>query len=331
MLLRSRASCASRAANVTPMGDLVDIGYEIEPRCRPGADRALAELAGRQHGVAARWQLLEMGFGPGAIRARLVSRRLAPIHSGVYAVGHSAITGRGRWMAATLACGPAAVLSHRPAGALWGLCPSAASVVDVTAPGRSRRGRPGIRLHQVRTLHAGECSRRHGIPVTTVPRTLLDLAEVLRPRELERAFDEAERLRLLDVRAVERLCDRSPGRRGLRPLTDLLAREHLPPPETRSTLERRFFELCRDAGLPRPAVNAHVAGFEVDAAWPSARLVVELDGYAFHRTRAAFERDRARDAALQLAGQRVVRITHRQLEEEPNNVVATVRSLLATA
>lgn len=168
---------------------------------------------------------------------------------------------------------------------------------------------------------------REGIPVTTVARTLLDLAEVVDMRRLERAFEEAERLRLLDLRVIERTCERNAGRRGLKPLRALLS-DAQPVVDTRSELERRFLTFCRGAQLPPPAVNVIVAGFEVDALWPDRRLVVELDGYAFHRTRAAFERDRARDAALQLAGYRVLRLTARRLGEEPAAVAEAVRRLL---
>ena len=168
-----------------------------------------------------------------------------------------------------------------------------------------------------------------GIPTTSVPRTLLDLADVALPRQLERAFREADRLQLLDLAAIRRLCDRSPGRRGLKALSGLVSENLGPLPATRSELERRFLDLCREAGLPMPAINVHVAGFEVDAVWIDQRLAVELDGHAFHRTRLAFERDRLRDAALQLAGFRVLRFTHRRLDREPAAVIETVRSMLA--
>lgn len=272
--------------------------------------------------------MLELGFGRGAVTHRLASGWLHPLHSGVYAVGHPAITSRGRWMAAVLACGPDAMLSHRSAAALWGLRASNA-IVEVTAPGR-RRGRAGVVVHRVRTPDPDDRTLRERIPVTSVPRTLLDLAEVLRPQQLERAIEEAERLRLFDGRAVRQLRERSRGRIGLRRLGAVLSRDPLNAAETRSELERRFLALCRDAGLPAPAVNTIVAGYEVDAVWPDQRLVVELDGHAFHRTRAAFERDRIRDAALQLAGFRVLRFTYRRIEAEPTAVVESVRSLLAS-
>jgi Protein of unknown function (DUF559) len=233
-------------------------------------------------------------------------------------------------MAAVLAFGPDALLSHRNAAAHWQLRRIARAEVDVTVPTRTRRGQRGITLHQVRGLHPDDRAVLEGIPVTTVARTLLDLAEVVPRRDLERAFEEAERLRLLDVRAIESLWQRSRGRRGLLPLGALLAGQHEPQQVTRSELERRFLRLCRDADLPRPAINLFVAGLEVDAIWQEHRLVVELDGHAFHRTRAAFERDRIRDATLQLAGYRVVRVTQRRLESQPRAVAETMRALLAS-
>jgi very-short-patch-repair endonuclease len=291
-------------------------------------DLELAALATRQHGVVARRQLIELGLGTAAIRHRLANGRLHPLHTGVYAVGHAAIGSAGRWMGAVLAYGPDAVLSHRSAGAHWQLRPTARADVDVTAPGRTRHSRRGITVHRVRKLHPEDRTCHNAIPITTVARTLLDLAEVIRPRELDRAFEEAERLRHLDIRAIERLWNRSRGRHGLPQLGTLIAEHHEPAPATRSELEGRFLELCRDAQLPAPSVNARVAGLEVDALWRDRRLVVELDGHAFHHTRASFERDRTRDAKLQLAGYRVLRITHRRLVNEPARVTAIVRTLL---
>jgi very-short-patch-repair endonuclease len=248
----------------------------------------------------------------------------------VYAVGHARLTVRGRWMAAVLACGDDALLSHRSAAALWGMAQAHARQIDVTSVGRSRAGPRGITLHRSRSVHDDDRTVSEGIRVTSIARTLLDLAEVVSPRKLERAIEEGERLRLLDLRALTRLCARSRGRHGVAPLRALLEKLE-PPPETRSELERLFIQLCRDSGLPRPAVNVSLAGYEVDAHWPGSRLVVELDGYAFHRTRAAFERDRARDARLQLAGYQVLRVTSRRLLGEPRELAAAIRSMLARA
>lgn len=230
-------------------------------------------------------------------------------------------------MAAVLACGAGAVLSHRSAAALWGLRASAASRIDVTEPGRRGRGRPGIVLHRVRSLADEDRARHHGIPVTAVARTLLDLAEVVSVDQLRRAFEQAERLQVLSLGALHAACDRSPGRRGLRALGTLLAEGH-DPVELRSELERRFVALCGEANLPPPALNAMAAGHEVDALWPRQRLIVELDGYRFHRGRAAFERDRARDVDLHLAGYRVLRITSRRLDRDGAAVASAVWSLL---
>jgi predicted transcriptional regulator of viral defense system len=298
----------------------------IRAQYGPG-DGELAALSARQHGVVARRQLVELGLHRNAIQHRLATGRLHPLYIGVYAVGHRAIGPHGRWMAAVLACGGEGVLSHRSAAALWGLRPTSRPDVEVSAP-RSRGGRKGIAVHRVRRLHPDDWAIQNGIPVTTVARTLLDLAEVTDRADLARAFEEAERLRLLDVRSIERLMRRSRGRRGLRPLAALIAQERAPLPATRSELERRFVEVCGEAGLPRPAVNVVVAGLEVDMVWADRKLAVELDGYAFHRTRAAFERDRIRDASLALAGYRVLRVTHRRLEHQPAAVAETVRSLL---
>jgi very-short-patch-repair endonuclease len=295
---------------------------------RPG-DLGVAAVAARQHGVVAQRQLAELGLGKEAIQHRIAVGRLHPLHRGVYALGHLAVSGEGRWMAAVLACGPGAVLSHRSAGALWQLRPTARGDIDVSGP-RTAHSRPGITLHRIRGLHPEDRSDRRGIPVTTVARTLLDLAEVLRPRELQTAFEEAERLRLFDLGAVEDIWSRSRGRRGLRPLRALVAEHRGPPPATRSELERRFIDLILKARLPPPEVNTIVEGLEVDALWRDQRLVVELDGHAYHHGRASFERDRIRDATLQLAGYRVLRVTHARLEREPKAITEAVRSLLNT-
>ena len=311
------------------MTDVSDFDHEIQGECRSRQrDRALAALAARQHGVVARRQLLELGIGTGAVDHRVAIARLQPVHRGVYSVGPAHPGPRARWMAAVLACGPGALLSHRSAAALWGLRAGGGPAVEVSVPGQRCRGRPGIVLHRLRTLDAEDLAVRDGIPVTALPRTLLDLAEVVSPARLEFAFEDAERLRILDLRAIGGMWERAAGRRGLRALAGLLSEAH-EPPDTRSELERRFVRLCREAGLPLPALNTMVAGVETDAVWPQERLIVELDGFAYHHTRAAFERDRARDADLQLAGYRVVRVTARRLDRDPAAVVAALRSLLA--
>ena len=230
-------------------------------------------------------------------------------------------------MAAALACGRRAVLSHRSAAALWDIAPSTSPSIDITVP-RGRSGHQGIRLHQARRLPGPERVIHDAIPVTTVARTLFDLAEVVDTARLERAFEGAERRDLLDLVAIEAVCRRNPGRRALRPLAVLLP-SLTPAPFTRSDLEGDFLDFCVRAGLPRPEANVLVAGFEVDAVWRDRRLIVELDGFEFHRTRAAFERDRVRDAELQLAGYRVVRITARRLRGDAGAVAAFLHALLS--
>jgi very-short-patch-repair endonuclease len=292
------------------------------------AERILGALAAKQHGVVARRQLVERGFTVRAIERRLEQGRLHRIHRGIYAVGHSLLTQRGRWAAAVLACGPDALLSHLDAAAVWDLARPYGSI-NVTTTARGRHGHPGITLHRVRHLHPDDCARRNGFPVTSVARTLLDLAATLNRTRLERILERAERLELLDVIALDALLARRSGRRGCPALRAVLAAYLPSAAETRSGIERRFLALCRDAKLPRPKVNVIVEGFEVDMAWPEHRLVVELDSFGFHGTHGAFERDRIRDAALKLAGWDSIRITERRLKCEPQAVAAILRGLLA--
>jgi very-short-patch-repair endonuclease len=235
-------------------------------------------------------------------------------------------------MAAVLACGRGAVLSHRSAAALWGIRPTARSAIDVTAPGRAGRRRAGIEVHAAATLEASDVTRVDAIPCTTVPRTLLDLASVVDRRALERAYERAELLRVLDAAAVEDLLARSPRRHGLAALRAVV-QAAAPLALTRSELEERFLSICAAAGILRPHINAWVpldgAGVEVDFLWPAQRLAVETDGHRVHGTRQAFERDRRRDRRLLLEGWRVVRFTWRQLVSDPGEIAATMRALLA--
>lgn len=291
---------------------------------RGGDDRAIAALAREQHGVVSRRQLLAAGVGPSAIKNRLRKGRIHRIHRGVYAIGHDRIDIRGRWHAAVLACGEGAVLSHQSAAALWGLVRPYGPVHVTARYGWASRRH--IQLHESH-LRPTERTTKDGIPVTSVARTLFDLAEAADCRRLERTWEEADRLGLLELRAVERVCELSYGRRGIKPIRRLLA-EARAPSITRSALEERFAEFCRQHRLPPPATNVTLLDREVDAYWSGPRLVVELDGFAYHRHRAAFERDRARDAALQATGYRVIRLTHRRLQAEPEAIAAELRKLL---
>ena len=257
-------------------------------------------LAARQHGVVTTAQLLDAGVGRRAIARRVARGWLVPLHRGVYQVGPVAAR-YGAEMAAVLACGDGAVLSHQAAAAIWGFG-RRDRVVHVTVEGQARRGRAGVRVHRTLSLDAAV---RDGLPLTTPARTLKDLARVLSPHRLDRAQEQAHVLGLV-----------IPDDAG-------------EPEFTRSEAERRLKALCRAAGLPLPRTNARVAGWEVDAFWPAQRLIVEVDGWTYHRTRQAFERDRRKDAALQAAGYRVIRITGRRLTTEPYAVTAQLTLLLA--
>jgi hypothetical protein len=287
--------------------------------------RALAELADRQHGVVARNQLRELGWSDAAIHRAVAEARLRRIHLGVYAVGHCSLRVEGRWLGAVLACGPGAALSHRSAAAFWELHGSDRAQIDVI--GLRRRGTvdPAIDLHRTRRLDAGDVTMHRGLRVTSVARTLVDLAGVVHAPVLERAVAQAEVLGLYDHAALCGLLDRSSGRRGAGALRAAIGAA---PAMTRSELERRFLRLCGRNGIPAPVVNATVCGYEVDFLWPEARLVVETDGHAYHRTRHAFEVDRRRDAELLIAGYRVLRITYRRLVSDPAGVAQTVSTLV---
>ena len=292
----------------------------------PSGDVALARLAATQHGVVATRQLKEWGFSMRSIRRRVDKARLHRLHRGVYAVGHIKISLKGRWMAAVLACGPEAVLSHHSAAALWELRNAPGGKIDVTAPGRRRIA--GIRCHTARTLDPRDRTTIDGIPVTSCNRTLLDLAELLSPQRLRSTLEAVQRRDLLDVKALRALLARSPGRRGVTRLRAALAQLHDEAPFIQSELERRFLELIRAAGLPEPQCNVVVAGELVDFYWPAHRLVVEVDGYRFHKTRRSFEEDRRRDARLQIAEIRVVRVTHERITREADALLADLRRLL---
>jgi hypothetical protein len=290
-------------------------------------DRRIAKLADRQHRVVARWQLVRMGFHPDAIEARVARGRLYRIHQGVYAVGHRKLEWRGVLIAAVLAYGPGAVLSHRSAARLWGIRPNNRRDVDVTVPSRGAHRRPGIQPHSVRHLDPCDVTTIDGIPVTTLPRTLLDLAEVAPKDHVVKALTEAERQQIIDLTALNELLARSPGRRGLKPLREILA-DAVIEPKTREEFEHRFAQFCHEAGLPRPNVNTEVEGYEVDVLWPGSKLIVELDSWAFHRHRKAFEDDRERDIVLALAEYRPIRVTWRQLTREPGKLAARLKDLL---
>jgi very-short-patch-repair endonuclease len=221
------------------------------------------------------------------------------------------------------------VLSHVSAAALWRLISPFPGAVHVTVSHRSAARRKGMIVHRTRGLPKVERRTRDGIPVTSVERTLLDLASTASPTQLRNAFDEAERLGLLDRERLRHLCDSSKGRRGTARVRSLLRESALPLTETRSKLEARFLAFCRARGIPIPALNVPLGDFEVDCLWHEQCVVAELDSWGHHGDRSAFERDRARDAAIQRMGHRIVRITHRRVTRDADGLDRDLRELLA--
>lgn len=292
-------------------------------------DAAVAALASAQWGVVSRRQLLDAGLSHSMIGDRVRGGLLLSLHRGVYAVGHAKLRREGTWLAAVLAVGPGAVLSHRDAAGLHDLRPANHARHDVTTIA-DRRSTPRIRIHRTRSLDARDVTTVRGVPVTTVARTLVDLAGTVPRDHLARAVEEAERQRTFDLAAIERTLARTRGRTGPGhgALREAIA-EHvaLGLSASDSALEDAFLRLARRAGLPTPAANALVEGFRVDVVWRTHRIAIELDGWATHHTRHAFERDRERDAALTAAGWRVVRFTYRQVLDRPDRVLNTLRRL----
>jgi len=292
----------------------------------------IATLAGRQHGVVGVRQLYALGLSQGQVRRRAAAGWLHRVHRGVYAVGHGCLTRRGHWMAAVLAYGAGAALSHQAAAALWRLrAEPAGTPVDVTIPTASGcSSRPGIRLHRVGTLLPAEVSRCERIPVTTPARTILDLAAVLSRRQLERLIDEAERLRLCGATELEAIAaaHAARGAVGAAALASVLRSHTVGATLTRSELEERFLALCRGRGVPAPLVNAPLLGLTVDFHWQDEAVVVEVDGHASHGTRRAFQDDRDRDSLLAAHGVRTLRFTWWDVTKRPAVVADRLRRVL---
>jgi hypothetical protein len=286
---------------------------------------AIGRLAARQHGVVSRGHLRALGLGDPAVRHLLASGWLHRMHRGVYAVGRPDVPAEGRLHAAVLAFGPGAVLSRTAAAAAFGLRPPPLAM-DVIVPTR-RRPRPGLHPHHA-PLMADEVTVVDGTPVTVVPRIALDLAADGEPaHRIERLLREAEVRRLHCTVSLPALLARYPGRRGSAVVAGILGRADLRA-VTRSELEDRFLAFLDGCGLPRPRTNAEVAGLEVDALWPEQRVVVELDGFAAHGTRSAFERDRERLRRLTAAGLRTVPVTWRHLHDDAAALERGLRRLL---
>ena len=295
----------------------------MHPRSLQPLAAEMWALARRQHYAIARRQLLELGLSPDAIRHRVATGRLHRWRwRGVYAAGRPELSRHGAWMAALLACGPDAMLSHESAAALWGILAFGPGAIHVSVPGHMARRRPGIEVHRRTNLVPDEVVRRDRIPVTGVVGTLIDLAARLGRKELQRAVNEADRLNLIDPEALRAALDAVGPRSGVRALRELLDR--LTFVLTESELERLFLPIARRAGLGLPTTRALVNGFKVDFYWPELGLVVETDGLRYHRTPAQQARDRIRDQTHSAAGLTPLRFTHAQVRFEAEYVEATV-------
>lgn len=267
------------------------------------------------------------------VSRRVKTGTLHRVHQGVFAVRHGGLDREGRFMAAVLACGSTALLSHRSAAVLWGIREDRRSSIDVTAPGRRGRIPARIDAHRDGSLTASDRTVVRGIPCTTMARTLLDLSAVVSVRELRRAVAEAEVQRALNMNAVRELLQRSRGRRGVARLRLLVETLDPETKRTRSELERMFLALCRRAGLPLPEVNPLIdlgdVRFRPDFLWRDPHLIMETDGRRFHDTFSAFDSDRRREQRLLLAGWRVSHCTWAQVEQEPRALAEIIRGLLS--
>lgn len=294
------------------------------------SEERIAALVGRQHGLVTRPQLIGLDLSSSEIGRRVASGRLRPLHRGVYQVvpfdSH-----RTAEMAAVLAGGPSAVLSHISAIALWGLLRiDRPNPVHVTLPGSGRGSRQGIVFHRTTSLTADERTEVERIPVTTPARTIVDAAALLGIREVESAIATAEREGLIEAAELAALPRRYAGRAGA-PMLRALLEAGADPHFTRSEAERRCLELLRTAKLPRPHANVLVGAYELDLFWPDANLAIEIDGYGYHSSRARFEGDRVKDSYLRARGIQVMRLTWRQITREPTATAVLVGQALSRA
>lgn len=281
------------------------------------------ELIRLQHGVVARSQLLEFGFSSRSIEHRVAKGRLHPLWRGVYAVGRPEVSQRGRWMAAVLSCGPEALLSHRTAAELWGIARTKGRGIDIVVPEGVYRRRPGIRVHRRSALHAKHRREASGIPITDPVSTLVDLAACVEEWQVERAINEADRLDLVDPETLRATVETLPPRPGMACLRRLLGCDAL----TDTGLERKFLALVRAAGLPPPQTQAWVNGYRVDFYWSDLGLVVETDGWRYHRTPGEQATDRRRDQAHITAEMTTLRFAEDQIRYERNEVCRTLAAV----
>ncbi len=283
----------------------------------------ISTIASRQYGHVTRGQLRELGVPERTISYWIASGRLTPVHAGVYAVDYVRPEPIARAAAAVLACGPGAALSHESAAVLWGLARSWPERPEVTVVGDRRR--PGIAVHRTSTLRSADIRRHLGIRVTSPARTVVEIAPRLTRPALTRAVNDARLSGYLHLSDLEELLVRLPTHPGTRLVGEILETGNGP---TRSGFEDAFVAFARRAGLPSPRINARVAGYEVDALFGQERVIVELDGYEFHRGRRAFERDRERDAATLAAGFQTVRMTWTRLNDQAQAEARRLQGIL---
>jgi very-short-patch-repair endonuclease len=277
------------------------------------------DLARNQHGVLSREQLLEVGYSRHAIDHRIRTGRLHPLHRGIYAVGRPHVTDHGRWMAAALAAGNGAVISHFSAAALWRIGSEKPRTIELSLPSPFQHHRPGLRIYRRPSLQPRDTSAEYDIPVTTPVQTLIDLVPRLDRAGIERMINEADKYNLTNPPQLRRALEARPGEPGVAALRHVLDRRTFR--LTKEELERRFLPLARKAGLPVPLTGQVVNEFEVDFYWPDLGLVVETDGLRYHRTPAEQARDRLRDQAHTAGGLTQLRFTHEQVRYEPEYVV----------
>jgi very-short-patch-repair endonuclease len=301
-----------------------DQGRETQTR-----DRRIWKLVRRQHGVISHSQLREFGLGRSSIRWRVKSGRLHPVRRGVYAVGRPEMSPRGRWMAALLACGPGAVLSHGSAAALWGFGSEPRGLVEVSLPAGMRNRRPGIRAHRRAAMGSDEVTEHQGVPVTAPIRTLIDQATQLSPTRLERAINEADKLERVRADVLYAALDDHGGEPGVGPLRKLLDPLHFRLSD--SELERAMRPVAKSAGLPVPETKAWVNDYEVDFFWPELGIVVEADGLRYHRTASQQRRGLERDQTHIAAGLWPLRFSHWQIAREPTHVSKVLRQVATRA
>ncbi|MBS1890350.1 MAG: type IV toxin-antitoxin system AbiEi family antitoxin domain-containing protein, partial [Actinobacteria bacterium] len=297
---------------------------------------AVARICGMQQGLITLEQLEARGLTRQAVSERVASGQLHRIHQTVYSLTPRVMTQRGKFMAAVLACGPGAVLSHRSAAYLWGLVDSWEAPIDVTAPNRRGRSPDGVAAHRDGSLQPMDKTTVHGIPCTTVARTILDYAAVEPERKVRKVIAEAEVLGILDKSRLRALLKRSRRRRGVARLRLILDSIHPQTKRTRSELERFFLEMCSKHAVPDPEVNVWLLApdgkrYQADFLWRGQRLIVEADSRRFHDTDSAFVSDRKRRQQLELAGWRVSQCTWEEVEVEPRRLAQTVNGLLATS